>query len=262
VLVFADIERLSWDERRRAAALWSRLESAPGVHRILNHPTRSLCRYELLRALARRGWNDFDVYRLSEGRMPARYPVFLRNEDDHGGATTSLLRSPGELEAAVEQHRAEERLRDGTLIVEYCDTTAADGLTRKYGALRVGPHILPRHVFIGRGWMLKSTTDSDGVPREEMARIERAYMADNPHAAQLMARFELAGIEYGRIDYGVRGGRVQVWEINTNPTVFLPAHFQDPVRGPLHRAFAARLRDALSDLGMASRAADRDASGP
>ena len=32
--------------------------------------------------------------------------------------------------------------------------------------------------------------------------------------------FAIARIDYGRIDYGIVGGRPQVYEINTNPTVF------------------------------------------
>jgi hypothetical protein len=32
--------------------------------------------------------------------------------------------------------------------------------------------------------------------------------------------FDLARIEYGRIDYGMLNGRPQLWEINTNPTIW------------------------------------------
>jgi hypothetical protein len=31
--------------------------------------------------------------------------------------------------------------------------------------------------------------------------------------------FELAHVEYGRIDYAIKDGRVQTWEINLNPTI-------------------------------------------
>ena len=31
--------------------------------------------------------------------------------------------------------------------------------------------------------------------------------------------FQIAGIDYGRIDYSMLDGEPQVWEINTNPTV-------------------------------------------
>ena len=47
---------------------------------------------------------------------------------------------------------------------------------------------------------------------------ELDYVTNNPHAAWLEEVFTVAGIEFGRIDYGVYHGRPQVWEINTNPT--------------------------------------------
>ena len=45
------------------------------------------------------------------------------------------------------------------------------------------------------------------------------YQRENPHAAWLARVFDLAGIEYGRVDYGVAGGVPQVWEINLNATI-------------------------------------------
>src|SRR5690606_9525763 len=47
----------------------------------------------------------------------------------------------------------------------------------------------------------------------------RDYVAENPHRQQLENIFELASIEYGRIDYGLVDGAVQTFEINSNPTV-------------------------------------------
>jgi len=32
------------------------------------------------------------------------------------------------------------------------------------------------------------------------------------------------GSRYGRMDYGLLGDRIQVYEINTNPTLFLPGN--------------------------------------
>jgi hypothetical protein len=43
------------------------------------------------------------------------------------------------------------------------------------------------------------------------------YLAGSSHEAQVREVFGIAGIEYGRIDYGVCGDKIQVWEINTNP---------------------------------------------
>ena len=84
---------------------------------------------------------------------------------------------------------------------------------------------------------------SDAVISEE-----NAYLDANPHESELREIFELADIEYGRIDYGIKGGRIQVWEINTNPTVLLRRHLRD-ARAPIHRRFAAAYRSALDALG-------------
>jgi hypothetical protein len=43
------------------------------------------------------------------------------------------------------------------------------------------------------------------------------FVKSNPHVDQVMAAFEVAGLTWGRIDYGVKDGRIQVWEINDNP---------------------------------------------
>ena len=44
-------------------------------------------------------------------------------------------------------------------------------------------------------------------------------MVANPHREQLARIFSVARAEYGRIDYAVRDGRVQTWEINLHPTI-------------------------------------------
>ena len=44
-------------------------------------------------------------------------------------------------------------------------------------------------------------------------------MRENPHAEAVREVFEIARIRYGRIDYGIRDGRLQTWEINTAPVL-------------------------------------------
>jgi hypothetical protein len=51
----------------------------------------------------------------------------------------------------------------------------------------------------------------------ELVEEEQAYVTDNPHAEQLLKIFDLAQIDFGRIDYCVANGRIEVFEINTNP---------------------------------------------
>jgi hypothetical protein len=102
------------------------------------------------------------------------------------------------------------------LVVEFCETAGADGLYRKYSIFRIGDTYVPRYLHIGRHWMTKSYTRGadEGLVLEEMA-----YLRENPDAAWVREVFEMAHIEYGRLDYGLRDGRPQAWEINLTPVL-------------------------------------------
>src|SRR5689334_19684119 len=75
--VFADLELLTRDGKERAARLWHQL--AQHGCKLLNHPQRTMCRFELLRTLYQRGINQSNVYRAHESLRPSRYPVFIRS---------------------------------------------------------------------------------------------------------------------------------------------------------------------------------------
>ena len=81
--------------------------------------------------------------------------------------------------------------------------------------LRLFRRILPRHLFFSRHWVVKDWS----VLTDDLLREELEYLATNPHERQLREIFAAARIEYGRIDYSLRDGEMQVWEINTNPTL-------------------------------------------
>lgn len=213
VYCFADLELLSTLEREAAARTWDEL-TARGL-RTLNHPLRSRRRYDLLRALHRHGANRFNVYRVDEVDPPLRFPVFVRGENDHKGALTPLLHTPGELTAAIDAMHHDGAGVEDKLIVEFCDTADDAGMYRKYSAFIVGDRVLARHVFFDRDWMVKRPRMLNSQLLEE----ERRYVETNPHESQLSAIFAEAEITYGRIDYGMLDGTIQVWEINTNPMI-------------------------------------------
>lgn len=240
--IFSDIERLSPANTKFAAEAWEKISiSDSGIH-LLNHPVRSLRRYGLLRTLYERGINAFNIYRLNEGRMPDRFPVFLRGENDHLGSLSPLLDTPESLDAAIEKIGPR---RDDKVIVEFCDTSDGTGMFRKYSAYRIGDRIIPQHMMFDKQWMVKgpiNLADEDFEISEE-----RAYVEDNPHEAQLREIFELAGIEYGRIDYGILNGRPQVWEINTNPTV-TGNHPSAPKRRQVRIKFIEQITAAFEEI--------------
>ena len=252
--VFTDADRRGAVGASRAAHIWSALEAAgPGV-RLLNHPIRARLRYELLRHLRERGWNAFDVYRATEARLPQRYPVFLRGEYDHKGHRSEPLHGPEQLVGAVESFERQGRSRETLLIVEFCDTSDERGLYRKYSSFYVAGRVVPRHLFFSRDWMIKTP----GPPPEpDRLEEEWRYVRENPHEKQVREAFEVARIDYGRIDYAMLDGRMQVWEINTNPYVTTPRDGGGPERRRVAehftRAFEAAMREIDSPLDPRER---------
>jgi len=215
VYLFSDLERLSPPEIGLARQVWETLSAAKPRVRLLNDPSRVLCRYDLLKKFHRTGINRFRALRAAESLEALRYPVFVREENDHNGNLTPLLYGRADLDGHLRTLRLKGYPRRDLLVVEFCDTSDGEGIFRKYSAIRIGGEILPRHLLFSRNWNLK-TPDLDG-PAFEMEK--NAYLRDNPHRPWLEGVFDAAGIDYGRIDYSLLDGEPQVWEINTNPTV-------------------------------------------
>src|SRR5262249_17750721 len=146
------------------------------------------------------------------------------------------------------------RLRD-LLVVEYCDTADGAGVFRQYCATIVGGRIIPQVLVHNRNWITKW---EGRLVDPDKAREQRLYVEGNPHAEWLRATFELAGIGYGRIDYGVKDGAPQVWEINTNPTIVRRAA-SPSVMPEAQRALLEPMRQRfLERFGAALEAIDTD----
>ena len=231
--IFSDLERLTPWWRGFATRVHERLVA--GGRRVLNDPARSLRRYDLQARLA--GWNDFRVFKAGEVPADLGFPVFLHGERDHDGPSTGLLPTRPELADAL-------RRQPGAMVVEYLDTSDHDGVFRKYSAFRVGDAIFPRHLFFSRDWVVKLADLAD----ERQVREELDYFERNPHEAELREIFDLSGIEYGRIDYALKDGRIQVWEINTNPTIATDISTWIPARKPVNERFVERMNHVLTEL--------------
>ncbi|MEE8104608.1 MAG: hypothetical protein V3T86_03640 [Planctomycetota bacterium] len=209
--VFTDLERLRPDELGAAAALFRRIRETNPHALLLNDPAKVLRRYHLLRRLHVEGINDFNVYREDECREPQRFPVFVRDEREHSGPLTPLLHTPEEVRAALSETAGVDRL-----VVEFVDLRRGDGRFHKIGSWVVGDRVMPDHFYVGSDWELKMT-NCDPIDQEAPMR----YFKEHPHDALLKRIFKIAGIEYGRADYGfTRDGRIQVFEINTNPQLW------------------------------------------
>ncbi len=243
VIVFSDLDRLRDGERDQAVDLYDELGGNPAGPKLLNHPRRSLGRFELLDALYRQGSNRFAIYRLETHRTPARFPVFVRAESGHGGMSP-LLHSQAELDRVLTELEGRHGTLEGFLMLEYCDVTGKDGVARKYGAFRVGDALIARHIHFSRDWAIRVPD----IKTEHSAREELEYVRTNPLAEELMAVFRLAGVEYGRVDFGLLDGVPQIWEINTNPMILVPDDARDPLRFEAHDYFARDFARAFDTL--------------
>jgi hypothetical protein len=249
--VLAALDQLSEAQRHAVAWLWDEhARLAPSATR-WNDPRVALTRFALLRRLAADGLNGFGVYGCGEIDAIRRFPVFVRGRHDHSGPRSRLLHTRGDVSKAIAALRVRGRRKDDLMIVEFADTTDADGWFRKYAAFRAGDRIIACHAFVAREWCVKSEQKQLD---EAWIHEDRAFVRDNPHAAWLRRVFTAAGIDYGRADYGVVSGVPQLWEINLNPTIGRRPGQSKPVtlapelqllREETRETFHAQLRDAL-----------------
>ncbi len=240
--IFSDLERLNDAQLELAEAYCEQLLRSGA--RVLNRPRKVLLRYELLKRLREKGINGFGVRRLSESREGMRYPVFVREENEHTGNLSGLIEKEAGLEPAISAQLAAGKDARRLLIVEYFDTADADGVFRKYSVIKVGNVLIPRHLLFSGGWMIKYPGDVDSAKTQE----EDEFLRLNPHVEPLRRIFELANIDYGRADYTLHNGKVTVWEINTNPVVMpVPGHC-NPDRLPGQARSSQKIGEALDAI--------------
>jgi hypothetical protein len=258
--VLAGLDQLTAGQLRLVSELHAQMSHVAGTG-FLNHPTRTLRRFDLLHVLHAQGRNEFRAVRAGDEFRGLRFPVFLRQERDHGGAVSPLLHSPGEVDRAIGRALIRGHSFQDLLVVEFCSTLCADGIYRKYSAFIVGNRIMGRSLDHGTQWMLKF----GGVEylTQPLILEEQAYVMDNPHREQLAEIFAVAGVEYGRIDYSIKDGRVQTWEINLNatigrgtgPTGGIGPREWWPIRDATREYFFDRFREAWAEV-------DRQTAGP
>lgn len=223
--IFTDFDRLSRYELECAAAFARALAELAPVATILNHPLRAMERYPLLAALHRAGINDFAAIRVETGERPPAYPVFIRAEDGYGGPETDLIHDDAGFDAALARLADRGLPRRGRIAVGYAASRDADGYFRKYGAFNVFGRIIPQHIHRSGMWVTKRNLPEHSwaypATREaksaDIVSEELEFVRQNPHRDVLLRAFEVGGIEFGRADYGIVDGRVQIYEINTNP---------------------------------------------
>jgi hypothetical protein len=239
--VFTDLDRLSLWELRLVGLLFRRMREQ-GL-RVLNNPARVLSRWGLLRALNLAGINDFNAYRVEERVRPKRWPVFLRAEGAHLGPISDLLHDWNQVAQEIERAMAKGAPLTGMLIVEYAAEPVQPGLYLKLASFRMGPTDFAHLSVLEDHWVAK--TGKMGLATPAIFDDEQRVVRENPYGAQLARAFDIAGIDYGRVDFGLIRGKVQVYEINTNPDMGFEKEHPSPVRRETLRIFMHNYLEAL-----------------
>lgn len=241
--LFSDLARLREPAREIVNSFADRVALAG--HRIVNDPRAAKGRYELLRSLFESGRNPFNAYRLSEFPREVRFPVFVRLERDHSTSESLLLENQADLDEYLILALLHGLGPDDLLVIEFEDVADERREYSKFGAFRVGGQVLPRHLLRGPHWAQRVALRS---PSYQLFEDEREYCESNPHRQEILDIFNFAGLEYGRIDYSIKGGKVVTWEINDNPMPMSARSTYTPEHLPHQERFAEALAAALHTL--------------
>jgi len=215
--IFTDFDRLpTW--RLHDAALHYRQLKDAGL-KVYNDPARVDGRYGLLRRLSRRGYNQFNAYRVEEQAQPRRWPVFLRMEGNHAPPVSGLLHNLDELRQATRRAVKAGCPIGCLLIVEYAGEPVRPGLYRRLSVFRIGDRMLGYTAAHDDNWIVKY--GKSGIAPPELYEEEYEMVRDNPWGEALRPAFVMASIQYGRADFGLIDGKPQIYEINTNPELAL-----------------------------------------
>jgi hypothetical protein len=253
--IFTDIPCLRGGQIEKLHFVIRRIQGSALKARILNQPLTYKSRYELLRFLHDRAINDHNVYRVSEHRRPSRWPVFVRHELGHW--CSPLIQDQRELEQFMGTMTARGIWSGDKIVVEFTDYRSSDGLYRKYGAFRIGSRVVCDHICIGPNWYLRDFEDMPDMQTDPVLIAEELeYVRSNRCATEALEIFEIAGIQYGRLDFGIVDGRLQVWEINSAPELLKLRYFREDLR--LKRPQACLLSERLYEAFAALDAAGPD----
>jgi hypothetical protein len=239
--IFTDMDRLSLWELRLAAQAFGRMRDQ-GLH-VLNDPARVASRWGLLRRLHLAGINEFNAYRVEEGVRPRRWPVFLRAEGAHLGPMTDLLNGWDQLVAEIERAVAKGAPLTSLLIVEYAAEPTLPDLYTKFGSFRMGRASFAHCCVHDDHWIAK--IGKMGITPPELYVEEQRVVRDDPYGPQIAQAFHIGGIDYGRADFGFVNGRVQIYEINSNPDIAFGDDHPSAVRQETYRIFKRHYLEAL-----------------
>lgn len=214
-VIFTDLERLRHHELEFAGRMFQQLAAA-GM-RTLNDPGRVAQRAELLYRLHAAGINRFRAWPAALDPRPTRFPVFFKCAAGHDQHVDSLLGDQDALERELARLRATSFPLTHMLVIEFANEALRPGVWRRHAMYRIASTLVPAAVVTESSPFVKSGTKHLANEAENAASV--AEIAENPYARPLEHAFDLAGIDFGRADFGFDGGSPAIYEINTNPSI-------------------------------------------
>lgn len=253
--IFTDMDRLSpWNLEQAARSYRMLIDNGLPA---LNDPARFLGRYGVLRRLHREGINGFNVYRADSLERPLRWPVFLRAEGDHKAPLSGLIAGQSDLERAIEQAISAGAPISTLLIIEYAAQEVRPGLYRKLSVFRVGERMVAFTCVHDDQWLVKY--GKPGIAPFELYEEEYAMVRENPYGEEMRRVFELVGLEYGRVDFGLVDGKPQIYEVNSNPDLKLdPKSNGVEVRDRSNALFKTNFLQAVEALDLDATSAEAE----
>lgn len=213
--IFTSIDRLDANERRLAGKIYRHINKAGNGFRALNDPAHAMGRFRLLFALYEAGINQFNVYLAYYAPKPSQFPVFIRRNSLSTAPLSGLINSQAELEQTIAVLEREGEPLDDLIVIEYCAREVAPGIFQKWSAYNAGGQISLNYAISESSWLVKY--GEIDIIEEHFYAQELELLERNAFEDQVRRVFEIANIEYGRVDFGLVDGEPQFYEINFNP---------------------------------------------
>lgn len=243
--VLTDFDRILPWHREMAALIYDRL-AENGIP-VFNDPRRHLPRDALLKQLYRAGINSFDCWRPAEGEWPARYPVFLRTIHGHRGVESDLLHSEEDAREALTKAMGKGMGLADLVFIEYCaQTDSGTEIFRKRASYMINGRIIRALTVSQSTWVAK--LGETGITREEDYLRDHEEQKVDPYADQMQTVFDISGIAFGRVDFGLVNDRPQVYEVNSNPVIGWTKSHPSKTRLKTDRLIRDSVVQALCDI--------------
>lgn len=245
--IFTFIDRLHPRERRLAAKIYRHINAAGAGFKALNDPAHAKNRLGLLKSLHAAGINDFTAYPADEAPKPAQFPIFLRYLSVSLPPVTGLLNSQNELDDAIKKLADSGEPLDDLIVIEYCAAPFVEDYFVKLSVYRVDDQYVLDLFLFDQSWYVKYG-EVDTMP-PSFAANESEILRENRWVEEAKKVFELAQIEYGRVDFSIVNNRPQFYEINFHPQFTLSEYESKCPQRLANAKFAARRRmDAVKAL--------------